>query len=756
MLLSLAAALLAFQTTSADTTPVSLPTAAQAADAYLDANAGDLVQRARARRETTAREIQEYRVVARERISLGLRALGRERLFFRREIAARIHWQRGGAAQIEVLGARQVLPAFSSKVQFADGVETELAGLVFDPADERLFDDLFPSGEDRWLRHPLAAGSEADYRFRSGDTTTLRLHNGSTVRLLELQVLARRRDSQLVQGSIWLDAESNAPVRAVLRLARPFDLELDAGRKNPDDPDDDDDVPTLLKPIRADVRFITIEYALWDGRWWLPRLMAVDAVAEVNTLPDFPVRFERAYSGYDVVGTSATGVELAASGNMPITECPKRKRKAEFRITNDGATAEIRSDVDGDSTAAAESGTGPGVTCTCSRGRCQFYTVQMPADTAAMLASEYLPASAFASSETLVTGEQVSQLTDQLKKLAPPSWGFHAPTVRWVVGRPDLLRYNRVEGLSAGGRVTVDFGPVAADATARIGIADWEPEVEIGMLRDALSSRLRTAAYRRLAAVDPATRPFGLGNSLSGLLFGQDDGDYFRALGVELTGRPAGAAPQWYDWRLFAERQTAAEKNTDFSVPHLFDDERDFRPVIPAARADQVGGAVTLRTARGLNPAGFRWAAELGMEASAGSFDFVRPSASAFGSAPLSRALVGSLEIAAGTSAGTVPVQSQWFLGGPRTLRGYAPASAIGDSFWRGRAEVATAAPGARIAVFSDAGWAGPRDHYSLSADLLSAGVGTSFLDGLIRLDVARALRGDTGWRAELYLGTAL
>jgi hypothetical protein len=65
---------------------------------------------------------------------------------------------------------------------------------------------------------------------------------------------------------------------------------------------------------------------------------------------------------------------------------------------------------------------------------------------------------------------------------------------------------------------------------------------------------------------------------------------------------------------------------------------------------------------------------------------------------------------------------------------------------------VGRAAPGARIVVFSDAGWAGTRDDVDLDPPLLSAGVGASFLDGLVRVDLARALREPTGWRVDLYL----
>ncbi|MDQ3310106.1 MAG: BamA/TamA family outer membrane protein, partial [Gemmatimonadota bacterium] len=124
---------------------------------------------------------------------------------------------------------------------------------------------------------------------------------------------------------------------------------------------------------------------------------------------------------------------------------------------------------------------------------------------------------------------------------------------------------------------------------------------------------------------------------------------------------------------------------------------------------------------------------------------------------PIPFGLVGSLEGAVGTSAGTVPVQGLWYLGGPGSVRGYPGATAAGKSFWRARGEVATRGPGARLATFMDAGWAGERSDWS-SADpsLLAAGVGASFLDGLIRADLARALRGRTGWRLDVYLDAAL
>jgi hypothetical protein len=58
--------------------------------------------------------------------------------------------------------------------------------------------------------------------------------------------------------------------------------------------------------------------------------------------------------------------------------------------------------------------------------------------------------------------------------------------------------------------------------------------------------------------------------------------------------------------------------------------------------------------------------------------------------------------------------------------------------------------------VFSDAGWAGPGADFARGRTLVSTGVGASFFDGLLRVDLARALRappgGKAGWRLDFYV----
>lgn len=729
MLLTLATTLLALQLVP-DTTP--------RASAYLDATARSLVEVARERRTGVEGSIRRYRTLSRSRISLGIRALSRDRLFFRCESAVRIDWRRGQGAIMEMLGSRKAFPLVSRKAQPEDG---SCGDAVFDPTGDRL--GMMMGGaigaDSAFIRHPLAAGSEEYYRFRSGDTITIRLPDTRAIQLVELQLIPRESSPHLVSGSLWLDQESHAVVRAVLRLARPYDFIRDAPPE-----DRDEDIPGFLSPMRGELRFIAIEYGFFDQKWWLPRAIAVEGEAQVGALARFPLKVEQTYSEYEVEG-DAPGAPIAAA---PLPTCNVETRRADDDSTKvkDRQKEPLRAFAD------APPGMRVKSDCSCNRGECIQVDRIIPIDSTTLVSSAYLPPSIYDEGEGLLTDSEMRQIVAQVSRGTPAPWQLLRPTIRW---KPlDLWRYNRVEGLSGGVRADLELGRASADATLRLGLADLAPNAEIGLSTASVASARRLALYRRLDAVGADDRSLGTGNSLTALFFGRDDGDYFRALGAELVRRPAASA-DGLTWRAYLEHQSGARKHTDFSIPGLFGDA-DFRENIRADDADQVGAEIALRGTRGLNPAGWRGAATLSLQGEAGSYGFVRPSVRLLGAAPLPRSLVGSLEIAGGTAFGEVPVQSLWYLGGARTMRGYGGNAARGDAFWRGRAEIAGAAPGVRLVLFSDAGWAGDRNDVQIDPLLLSAGAGVSFLDGLIRLDLARAIREPTGWRLDLHLDAAL
>ena len=112
--------------------------------------------------------------------------------------------------------------------------------------------------------------------------------------------------------------------------------------------------------------------------------------------------------------------------------------------------------------------------------------------------------------------------------------------------------------------------------------------------------------------------------------------------------------------------------------------------------------------------------------------------------------LAGGASFSGGTSTGTVSTQGRFYLGGAPPLRGYSGGVMAGEAFWNARVELGNSFPAVRLIGFADAGWAGDRSQFANGRPLIGAGVGASFLDGLLRIDVARALRGHRDWRLHM------
>jgi hypothetical protein len=727
------------------------PQSIDPSDVYRDARARDLHVRARERHRAVDRSITHYQATAKERISMGLRTRLRDRLFYRRETASRIDWNRGGPINITVLGAREVVPVASAKASVPNDLQNFLPRLAFDPMDP----DALLSVDTTSIRHPFSAGAESHYRFSTGDSTRINLGE-RTIKLVELRVIPRRRDFHLISGSFWIDSDTYSLVQTTFQLAKDFNFEEDV--EDEEDRRDARKIPGFMKPIRAELEYITIEYSLVHLRWWMPRLFAAEGMFQMGPIRT-PIHYERSYTGYEVRGD--TTVALIARDSLPESERPKRpcrpnsemnvsvgeekpsSEEAERRRARAAARDSARREMLAKDTARAR------------RAReaeecAKLYHVTI-ADSATLLTSSELPPTVYGDKEELTSDPELAKLMDQLKRLAEPPWQAKATAFAWGLRGNGLVRYNKIEALSVGARTDFDFGRLRADVTGRIGVADLEPNFEVGLGRATLESQTRIAGYRRLDAMDKFSGFGGFSSSLGALFDGRDERDYYRTLGGELVLRPAETQSQWYTLRLFAEKQRPVETETDFSIRHLLDESHVFDPNRLANRAEQVGGSLTLRHAWGTNPAGFRFAAEAGLEASTGTFDFTRETLMLQLGMPLPFKLAGAVEVGAGTTTGeAVPVQSLWFLGGHRSLRGYEIGEEAGTAFWRARGEIGTSLPAARLVLFTDVGWAGDRNNISERASLWSAGVGASFLDGLLRIDVARALRGQRDWRLHL------
>ena len=94
--------------------------------AFADAGARDLLHRARAARMAQDSSLQSYEAKTYQRISVGLgfRAIGRDRLLARTEVASRVKWSRAGGALVEITGERAVAPAFGGDADFEPQMTT--------------------------------------------------------------------------------------------------------------------------------------------------------------------------------------------------------------------------------------------------------------------------------------------------------------------------------------------------------------------------------------------------------------------------------------------------------------------------------------------------------------------------------------------------------------------------------------------------------------------------------------------------------
>lgn len=818
--------------------------------AFSDARARELLHRARVARLTQDSALRAYdaKTIMRMSVGLGIRRLGPQRLLFRGEQAARVRWARESGAWVEPTGRRAAFPMGGANVDF-----TNATPIPYFPGRESLW---LPSSEmgvaqaevdENELIHPLATGAEAYYRYTTGDSMSFRLPDGRIVALRELRITARRPEWRAFVGSFWFDVERGGLVRAAYRMAADIDLWAEASednkqnireweekartdtgtlaehaRKEADRLDDDQRgiriMSSLFTPARATLSAVTVEYGLYNGRFWLPRLNVAEgefvggfmrvpmkweesfrynSVNSADSVPPVPLPGTAGLAPDDTswaeggeinigVGRSST-VDTSAAARLAREDSSLtrwRARADTFRVRADSAaakgdTAEARqlravaqryvalerqllrrrAGCVNDTTYFA------GVTSRYD-GRVRM-AIRMPCDPATLANSPDLPGSIYEPGEELFDVSEHEALLKELTFGLQAGWGPQRPVFHTGL---DLLRYNKVEALSAGASLTSQLGMgYSARLVGRIGLGDGVPNGELSLARSNGRSEVRLGAFHRLAvANDDWGSPLSFGASLSNLIFGAtDDGFYYRSYGAELRGTrdapgPIGGVAMV--WRLFAERHRSAgtEPNTQASLSNLFGDTH-FGENIDAPSLTTLGAATDFARSFGVNPRGFRLDSRMRLEgafmADAGTLqdDFY---GRGLLDATLTRPFAGfalSLTGAGGWSVGSLPIQRAFYVGGLHTVRGqYARLGEgrVGDAFWLGRAELGRGNMAFRPTLFYDVGWAGPRQDIEGGYRPMSgAGFGMSFLDGFLRLDVARGIWPEKKWRFDAYLG---
>ena len=716
------------------------PVSAQpAADPFASEAARVLYEAAVHGRERLDDSVLRYTAAVRERMSAGLRMPLKDRTLFRSESAARVRWWRDGRTLVQVLALRKQTPAGVDE----NAVRPEFADAAFDPLNDRLVfgfastEDMEDESDpdDYWFEHPLVPRYREHYRFAVGDSLTLTLPDERRIRAVELQVVPTAADVHRMSGSLWIEPGTGALVRAVFRLSDTFDAMRDTDLREEED-DDLKHVPAILKPMTFDLSMVAVEYALWDSLVWLPRSLRAEGVAAAGILRA-PAAWEVTYEMEEVVTAGSPESEEAGEDDSL------------WHLRDLGALGS-------DST-----GIGwvpdPGWTRQRdARGR-RIVRYLVPADPATLATSPDLPPPIWEDAPGVTDVDELEAFARSLDALPEAERADGTPaTFRWGWQRTDLLRYNRVEGLSVGARGQIypetPVGRLSLTATARLGSTDLEPNGRLDVTRENLRRRVTLSAYHELAAVDDGARHLGLGNSVTALLFGRDDGDYYRRSGGALEWTPPASERASFRVRAYAERHRPVSAGADFALRHLGDGGWKFRPNLAADEGWDAGGELTLAPWWGSDPREPQAGLELATRVGAGTWSYRTASLEGRVAVPLPVGFRVALESAGGTSWGAPPAQRTFLVGGASTLRGYEPATLRGGSFARGRGELARQFSFGAVSLFSDAAWAGERADFEVDDALWSAGVGLSLVDGLIRADAAWGLSAPRGFRFELYL----
>jgi hypothetical protein len=714
---------------------------ADTAGAFRDAGAAALMDRARQVKQVSDGSLRSYTAIVRSRIAIGLRMPLKDRTLLRSESAARMRWSRDTEDVVQILAARSQTPF---------GVSPDWGSLPsqpFDPRRDRLYFGMMRDSvrdgqrpnvsddDDFYIEHPLGAYAERHYRYQSGDTMIIRLQDGRTLRVAELVVLPRRNDPQTVRGTLWIEVGSGAVVRAAFRLARKLDILHDMPGAM-----DDDDFRTinrmpLVTPMEFDISLMTIEFGLWDMRHWMMRSMRLEGVARAGVFTA-PGSYEVSYQMLEV---------LTDHDDVRETEAELSARTLREW--------------------SADAGEKPRVSMQGRRDN--RHRVIAPRDEQVLLESELLPPAIWDNAPGFPTEQEIREVYDRLARVPVPAHPGLPVRFGWGWGEPGMLRYNRVEGLSVGARVLVPLPYVSVEAVARVGAADLHPNVELTLGRETMRRAVELRGYHQLTTADESRRAFGAGNSLSALVLGRDEGEYLRATGASATIAPPALRRRSWDLRVYAEAHHSVERGTHVALPRIWNDSI-FRENISAYETRQLGAAAQYRPWWGSDPLAAQFGIDILLQGELTEFPDVRQSAwydiprdhvvrgrvTLRGAAPLVAGFRAGGEIAFGAARGSlahsnlhsVPPQRRFYLGGASTLRGFEPGTLSGDEMFRGRAELARTLPLVGLAGFYDfaAARTGGEQHR-----LMSAGVGITVLDGLLRIDLARGVGAAHGWQAE-------
>ena len=698
---------------------------------FRDAGTAELYARARVRHIRQDSLVRNYRAVVRTRLdaSAGRSRFARQTTLMAHEAVAEVRWQAPNDLRVKALGTRATLPVIRILEGFGGNIEDDAKDelrkqLLFDRPwfiPRALGDSIRVMGvPDHAALHPFADGALRYYRFAITDSLQL-VTRSRTIRAYQLRVEPKQYGPSLVAGNMWLDVASADVVRFDMIFLGDFVWD------SPQEESTEDSVRARKESGQAE-RYLTVEaqveYALVDQRYWMPYRQLLAVTAEIPWFVNvaIPARAVTTFSDY-VVNTNPPIVFQVPPEDLVEDDRPRRRVVVKGGREAEGTGAEDEAD---DHDQRFERGyLRAGLW---REGRWEMdvppadsllaYAWATPLDATLDAAEERRLREAFA---------DLSELEEQL----PPEWtGRRRLALAWE-SVAEVVRFNRVQGLSAGVgyqfRPGVNFTTVLA--AARFGLSDLRPTLTLTWRRDGPAGRWDVKGFHAVAESESWSRGLGIGNSLNALFVGNDDADYYLATGGGLSYQWNYGLLRDVELVLLYERHTSMEVATGSIIADAWGD-RAFQENPGVSEGWFVHGRLSRQG---------RWgpvSVAPGAEVLAGEAGSAARAWMSVGVPFTLLGLGGALHLKTAITRGDSLSQLASRLGGPHTVRGHTYGVRRGRELWSAQLDIALSrsrllAP----VVFFDIG-------DTFAADpLIGAGAGLSFLNGLVRFNLSKGVR---------------
>jgi hypothetical protein len=681
----------------------------------------ELVTRATARRRLTDSAVADYQATVQYRLSLGFgrRQWARIPPAVVEEQVAKIQWQLPNDLRVDVEGRRS---GSRSGMMKLSSVFDRPWFVPRDVGDSlRIFSNDFPA---TGALHPLSVAGPAWYRYAQVGGLGVVLPDGRALRLIEIEVMPRRTGPALIAGRLWIDSATADVVRLAFRY-----VGTSLWARVGDPKASDSGAARRINAIANRVLSINaeIEYALQEGRYWMPYRQAVFGTARIPIISDLVIPF-RAVTVFD---DYAINTHRPVTFTMPIDSGRGPGTGDTVRVMRRAGPRD-----DADSARAWDyAGRWPG-------GR---YELHRPSDDSLTRYTGWTAPLVLRNPSA--EDEHLHDLEGTLAEAAEALPGE-------LTGRTDrgfsyerlgdLLQYNRVQGVSFGFgyrlrvpmlRFTSLYG------TARYGLSDHRLTGRLAIRSDAPGGRFTLSGYRDVRGVDPFAPGQTFTNSANAIFAAHDDGDYLVASGASVEVETSVGLGVDFAAGARVVREGSAALTAKSAVNDFLGGAGLF-PLNPAITPGTFGGMFV--RVNGFGPARWTMTADvLGSErqAVARLYGELRRDVGGRRGATL------RLKAGLGTeqSAAAPLPQMAFRLGGVHTVRGFVYGYEQAPSFWSAQLDVTPSSGLIRPVAFLDAGQAGrTADLFSGNA-LVGGGVGLSLLRGMVRFDFSVPISPDIG-----------